>query len=471
VIARHIMDGMPWRRQSKRDSAAAPWDTHGPSGKRGSPRFALECLWVARWRYPAVRPQTTHLHHRILRLSAPRHRMPHIPRFLSMVRAFMVLAALAPVTHMNAQSSRVLRVPSAALGETRVVHLHLPEGYGLAKRRYPVVVLLDGQVKAFNDIAVAAAGYELTGDQHPIAMPPQIVVAIEQGDRAGDLVRREDAFLRFLTDELLPKIDREFRTAPFHTLIGHSLGGRFALGAMCRAGRMFPAVVAISPSVSDSSLAVTTQCVRSDSSASPRWLVVSAGTLEPRSLANSERLLTALTAVRPASWRIHRVDAPGLDHTGTPLITIPMGLWAVFSDSIWRLPAAIDDSLAKRLGDADALLERGVATRDQRLHLERGASLGATPGEQARVVSAWLWHRNGERAVASAREYLNRFPDVMHGYTLLIDAYDAAGNHAEARKAIESAISHSNRVPWFDETQKARFQADMRKALAERIPR
>jgi predicted alpha/beta superfamily hydrolase len=362
-------------------------------------------------------------------------------------------------------------VPSTALGETRVVHLHLPEGYGLAKRRYPVVVLLDGQVKAFNDIAVAAAGYELTGDQHPIPMPPQIVVAVEQEDRAGDLVRREEAFLRFLTDELLPKVDKEFRTTPFRTLIGHSLGGRFALGAMCRAGRAFPAVVAISPSISDSLLAATTQCVRGDTSNAPRWLVVSAGTLEPRSLANAERLLAALVAEHPAPWRISRVDAPGLDHTGTPLITIPMGLRAVFSDSLWRLPAPFADSLAKRLGDADGVLERGVAARDRAFQLPRNTSLGATPNEQARAVTSWLWHRNGERAVSSAREYIERFPDVMHGYTLLIDAYDAAGDQAEARKAIESAISNANRVPWFDETQKARFVVQMRKALAERIPR
>ncbi|HEY0930027.1 MAG TPA: alpha/beta hydrolase-fold protein [Gemmatimonas sp.] len=389
-----------------------------------------------------------------------------------LVRAAALGLTLAvPTATPRAQDSRVIRVPSAALGETRVVHLHLPEGYGMAKRRYPVVVLLDGQVKAFNDITVASAGYELTGAQHPIAMPSQIVVAVEQGDRSDDLVRREDAFLRFLTDELLPKVDKDFRTAPFRTLIGHSLGGRFALGAMCRAGAAFPAVIAISPSLPDSLLDATVQCARRETSTAPRWLVVSAGTLETRSLANADRLLAALAPVRPATWRITRVDAPGLDHTGAPLITIPMGLRAVFSDSLWRLPAPFADSLAKRVGDADAVLEHGVATRDRAFQVPRGTSLGTTPDEQALAVRAWLGNRNGERAVASARGYNNRFPEVMHGYTLLIDAYDAAGNQAEARRAIESAISNANRVPWFDETQKARFVLQMRKALAERTPR
>lgn len=395
---------------------------------------------------------------------------------LLMVVPVAVLLALSTVpdpavAQSTAPSSRILKIPSGALGETRLVHVHLPEGYAIARQRYPVVVLLDGQVRAFNDITLASVAYDLTGEQHPIAMRPHIVVAVEQGDRADDLVRRQDAFLRFLTDELLPRIDKDYRTVPFRTLIGHSLGGRFALGALCRAPRDFPAVIAISPSLTDSLASAVVRCVREDSASTHRFLAVSAGTREPRALANVERLVAVLRDSIPPHWHIARIDAPGLDHTGAPLITIPMGLRFIFSDSAWQLPAAIDDSLSRRLGDADRLLARGIAARDRAFGLPRGASLDAVATEYARVVRAWLWHRNGERAVASARQLVERHPDTMLSHTLLIDALDAAGDQAGARKAIESALTWSNRVPWFDETQKARFQTQMRQALTERIPR
>jgi predicted alpha/beta superfamily hydrolase len=43
-----------------------------------------------------------------------------------------------------------------------------------------------------------------------------------------------DSFLRFIREELLPEVDRKYRTAPFRILMGHSLGGLFALHAFSR---------------------------------------------------------------------------------------------------------------------------------------------------------------------------------------------------------------------------------------------
>ena len=80
----------------------------------------------------------------------------------------MVLAALMisastslhaqPKTEQSTTRDRLVRFPSAALGETRIVHINLPPNYRFAKRRYPVVVLLDGQVRPFFEMAVAATG-------------------------------------------------------------------------------------------------------------------------------------------------------------------------------------------------------------------------------------------------------------------------------------------------------------------------
>ena len=84
-------------------------------------------------------------------------------------------------------------------------------------------------MRAFLYVTVAVTNYDLLGDKHDYAIPPQIVVGIEQSDRGTDLARNGALFLRFVVEEVIPYIDREYRAVPFRTLIGHSLGGRFAL--------------------------------------------------------------------------------------------------------------------------------------------------------------------------------------------------------------------------------------------------
>jgi predicted alpha/beta superfamily hydrolase len=373
----------------------------------------------------------------------------------------------APLLAILPAQPRVLRVPSQVLGETKVVHLQLPRDYGVAKQRYPVIVLLDGQVRAFFDLTVASADYDLTGDQFPVGMPRQLVVAVEHGSRSADLGSNADAFLRFLTTELLPRIDREYRTLPFRTLIGHSRGGAFALRAMCREAAAFPAIIAISPSISDTLAAEVTRCVRADSTArGPRHLVLSAGTLEPRTLVSTERVLRALREQLPGNWRVHQVDATGFEHTGTPLVTIPLGLRFVFDGSAWELPPPYRDSLALREGDPERVLAAGLAVLSARV----GFAVPASARLLSAVVQTWLARGDGARAVASARALLARYPEAILSHTLLADAYDLAGDRESGRTALLSALDMSGRIVWFDETQKGRFQVEMRRRLAARTP-
>jgi hypothetical protein len=98
-------------------------------------------------------------------------------------------------------------------------------------------------------------------------MPEPIVVGVLSRDRTRDMTpthtleRPEgtddtlatsggaDVFLRFLVEELIPTIDRAYRTQPYRILVGHSFGGLFALHAWQRTPDLFQAYVALDPSV------------------------------------------------------------------------------------------------------------------------------------------------------------------------------------------------------------------------------
>lgn len=378
-------------------------------------------------------------------------------------------ATRAPVsldTRIDTRSeTRVVQLPSKFLGETRTVHVSLPANYRIARQRYPVVYLLDGQVRAFFDLTTATAAYDLFGDQHGFAMPPQIVVGIEQRDRGTDLSRNASLFSRFVVEELIPYVERTFRTVPYRTLIGHSLGGRFALDAICRTPDTFASIVAISASLSDSALTEAKSCLRRDFAAGgarARALVLCVGEQEPRMRAVTAQLVSFLQDSAPARWRVLEVPGTGLGHTDTPLAAIPPALRFIYDKSVWEMPYAAADSMLQRQGDVAALLERELVAMSARLGFRATAS-----AKWLEVVTRTALARGDFGAAASAAQrMIDTFPELLAGYTLLADVQVMRHDDAGARGSIQDALALLDRLEAFDETQRELQRVSLRASMA-----
>ena len=143
--------------------------------------------------------------------------------------------------------------------ETRSLLIATPDGYDAATDRYPVLYLLDGED---NFVHVAGIVQFLAETER---IPPMIVVGIENTERSRDLtpptqVEIEsrfhpknggaDAFLQFVSSELIPYIDQHYRTRSYKVLVGHSLGGLFAVYTLASNPRLFNAYIAIDPTLS-----------------------------------------------------------------------------------------------------------------------------------------------------------------------------------------------------------------------------
>lgn len=91
-------------------------------------------------------------------------------------------------------------------------------------------------------------------------IPEMIVVAIQNVDRRRDFtpdkvitVRKNNSgggerFLAFLEEELIPVLDKEYRTEPYRILFGHSLGGLLAAHTYMKDKTLFNAFIAADPS-------------------------------------------------------------------------------------------------------------------------------------------------------------------------------------------------------------------------------
>ena len=383
-----------------------------------------------------------------------------------MRRLVLRFALLGCAVHSINAQTRTVRIASRILGEIRTLHVSVPPNYRLARQRYQVTYLLDGHVKPFFDLAVAASGYSLSGDVRDYAMPAQIIVGIEQKDRGDDLNRSDEKFTRFLVDEVIPYIDREYRTVPFRTLIGRSLGGRFALLTLCRAPTVFPAIIAISASIADTSTFDTVQrCMQQQFAQSPmrvRQLVFSVGEKEVRLRAAMQRLAAFARDSAPGNWRVYQVDGAGLGHTGTPFTTIPLGMRFVQDRAVWEIALTAADSVVNRLGDPTTILAAALSPVSERVGFPMPPSL-----KWLEVIARTRFARDGaEAAVKAAQAIVDAYPESMVGYGLLADAYLKRLEPALARKAIADALQMLERLELFDEGAREQQRDALRSSLA-----
>ena len=156
-------------------------------------------------------------------------------------------------------------VASVILKETRKYYVYVPGSYNslTAKNEtYPVIYLLDG-----NDHFHSVSGLVQFLGSYSHTMPEMIVVAIPNTDRTRDLTPTNtttmngkeydwlktsggnDAFLKFIQTELIPKIESKYRTKPYRIFIGHSFGGIAVINALYTMPQTFNAYISIDPSL------------------------------------------------------------------------------------------------------------------------------------------------------------------------------------------------------------------------------
>jgi predicted alpha/beta superfamily hydrolase len=179
------------------------------------------------------------------------------------VAVLAVCVAIIPPGASRAQSgtpveiARSVKLDSRVLGEQRTVDVTLPRNYASTADRYPVLVVLDGEFE--HEIAAAIARFYAASSQ----LPPVIVVGVRNTNRMRDMTPPPVAgftapqeargsggaekFLDFLASELTPYIDSAYRTAPLRVLVGHSLGGLFALYALAKQPTLYTGYVVMEP--------------------------------------------------------------------------------------------------------------------------------------------------------------------------------------------------------------------------------
>jgi len=148
-------------------------------------------------------------------------------------------------------------IDSKFLNETRFYNVYLPPSYETSNHiKYPVVYLLDGDYNFHHTTGLIE---QLSSISEKI--PEIIVVGIADNGHSNYIKNctpfnkknnpdgQSEKFLNFITTELKPQINKNYKSAEYDILIGHSLGGLFTINALLSKPESFNAYISISPSL------------------------------------------------------------------------------------------------------------------------------------------------------------------------------------------------------------------------------
>src|SRR5687767_8672569 len=175
--------------------------------------------------------------------------------------AVLLIVSSAAIAQPDGGTVKRLTLKSTVLGEDRIILVRTPAEYATNKASYPVLYMTDGD----GHMGHTASTIEFLTRNGRI--PEMIVVGVTNTDRTRDLTPAKstnknaagelqfptaggaDNFLKFFETELIPEIEKEYRTQPYRILAGHSFGGLFAVHAMITRPALFNSYVAVSPSL------------------------------------------------------------------------------------------------------------------------------------------------------------------------------------------------------------------------------
>lgn len=382
--------------------------------------------------------------------------MPNRSLAIMLLGILCLAVAASSAQQIAPPTPQRLNIHSKVLNENRAVWVRTPPGYEQSKERYPVLYLTDAPDNV-NEIGTVI---DFLADNR--RMPELIVVGIGNTDRRRDLTPHEsevknpdgtvtrytggaaDKFLDFIERELMPEIEKRYRTAPYRIFVGHSLGGLLAIHTFSTRPDLFNAYIAISPSLhSDTGRTLhEAQQFLAARSELKKTLFLSLANEDavPNPMGDYfEQLRRTLASGAPKGFIWDSERYPDEDHLSTVLRAHYAGLRTVFSG--WQVGL---DEKTGLLGGSLSAVEQHYRDISDRF----GYSI-LIPENVLNILGYQLMAlKKNTEATAVFERYVELYPGSPNAYDSLGEALEAAGNFEAAarnfKKAIELGTSNSD---------------------------
>jgi uncharacterized protein len=347
----------------------------------------------------------------------------------------LILLASAVV----AQDPVPVQLQSKVMSETRTILVRTPASYARGSRTYPVLYLTDGD----RQIGHTAATVDFLAREG--RMPEVIIVGINNTDRTRDLTPTKvdrmaegfatptaggaDRFLDFIATEVIPYVEKNYRTQPYRVFAGHSFGGLFAMHTFFTRPNLFSGVIAVSPTLTWDQRYVYRRAQEWVKSApdKPVALVMSVGN-EGEALDQEFDALKALLE-KKKSLELLAVRFPDEDHGSVVLPTHYAGLRKVFEPFRFSLGQPNEDP-------------RKLHGRAKEHYANLSKRVGFVP------IPEQTMNTIGYRLLQAGHlpEAIEAFRANVEAYPESANVYDSLGEAQERAGALDDALANYRRA-------------------------
>ena len=372
------------------------------------------------------------------------------------LRVLLAISIAAVAIRSRAQMSgepvvigKKFQLHSNTLNETRSLLIATPEGYDQETDRYPVLYVLDGDENFVQAVGIVRS---LRGSDR---IPPMLVVGVGNTERTRDLTPRTeveneirffpksggaDTFLKFISGELIPYVNGHYRTRPYKVLVGHSLGGLFAIYTLASSPTLFNAYIAIDPTLSwnDDAAVTNLGTVFKETPKLSSDLYITATDEGGPALSADYKLCGILNQRTPKGFRWTFKQMSGETHLSIPHQSIYSGLDHIFDG--WHL------------ADPLKLYDQGGLEAVHRHFVEGSRRYGYNRGTPAftvsLIVAALMAQDRLEEAATVLQHDPKTYPAPWNQLDALARAYEQRGDKEHAIHFYELSLKVNPNDDW-----------------------
>ena len=359
---------------------------------------------------------------------------------------------------------------SAILNEKRPIWVYTP-GYDtsyFSKPGYPVLYVLDGDGYFLSLVTMLQQLSRVNGNT---VLPEMIIVGIPniRGSRTRDLTPSKSAmetsgggenFTGFMEKELIPYIDKNYATAPYRVLAGHSLGGLMVINTLINHTALFNAYIALDPSMfydNDRLLLQTSNALKQKSFKGRSLFLAIANTMNPGMDTTQVRTDTAelthhirsilklkdeLKSDTGNNLRWAYKYYPNDDHASVPFIGFYDGLRFIFAENRFPRNQPQNQFFDKSLTAGS--LKQMIIAHYKLLSRDMGYNVRPPEALMNQMGYTFLQLKDYERSAMFFGLNIDYYPASFNTYDGMGDYYLAVKNKAEAMAYFKKALSLKN---------------------------
>ncbi len=354
------------------------------------------------------------------------------------MKRFLLLLITLVLSNTLTSQTIYKEINSEKLGESRQLKIQVPRNYDTSDKKYPVVVVFDGDY--LFEIVAGNVDYAAYWED----MPEAIVVGINQYQkRDADCYYSEQnslpietgaAFFEFVSMELIPFIDKNFRTENFKVAVGHGQTANFINYYLLKGVPLFQAYISLSPSLApDMKTYLTEKMPKLEQKIF--YYLAAANNDKGNIKEETEALAKSISSVENDNLLDYSEIFPDATHYSLPAQAVPKALQKIF---LVFQPISLKEykeTVLNLEGNPVDYLKEKYETIETLFGIKKPILINDFKAIEAAIKKKEKYEYFEDLGNLARKEY----PDTLLGHYYLGRFYEETGKSKKAMKTYQSA--------------------------------